>query len=328
MNQLYLLLVTTIAINLIFFLNLDRLNHFFNFYDYPEKKRKIHKSKTSLLGGSIFFVCLNIYFIFDYYYFKKFINFSYISIFLSITLIFIIGVIDDKKDIKAFIKSIFFILIILVFIFPNENLVIQNLRFSFLENEINLGNLSIYFTILCIFLFVNSFNMYDGINGQAGLYIITIFSYFFYKGILNEMSLSLIICTILFLYLNLKNKIFLGDNGSLLVSLLISVVVIKSYNENLIINCDEIFILMMMPGIDMARLFIERGLKKKNPLTADGNHFHHILLKRFKLNYVLLINFTLILVPIIAYLIDISSPKIIISFLIIYLFMYIKLKSS
>jgi len=104
--------------------------------------------------------------------------------------------------------------------------------------------------------------------------------------------------------------------------------VIKSYNENLIINCDEIFILMMMPGIDMARLFIERGLKKKNPLTADGNHFHHILLKRFKLNYVLLINFTLILVPIIAYLIDISSPKIIISFLIIYLFMYIKLKSS
>ena len=328
MNQLYLLLVTTIAINLIFFLNLDRLNHFLNFYDYPEKKRKIHKIKTSLLGGSIFFVCLNIYFIFDYYYFKKFINFSYISIFLSITLIFIIGVIDDKKDIKAFIKSIFFILVILVFIFPNENLVIQNLRFSFLENEINLGNWSIYFTILCIFLFVNSFNMYDGINGQAGLYIITIFSYFFYKGILNEMSLSLIICAILFLYLNLKNKIFLGDNGSLLVSLLISIVVIKSYNENLIINCDEIFILMMMPGIDMARLFIERALKKKNPLTADGNHFHHILLKRFKLNYVLLINFTLISAPIIAYLIDINSPKIIISFLIIYLFMFIKLKTS
>ena len=328
MTQSYILLTIIIALNLFFLMNLDRLNNIFNFYDYPIKKRKIHKKKTSLLGGSIFFISLNIYFLFDYFYFKNFINFSYISLFLSFGIIFIIGIIDDKKDIKAFIKSTFFILIILISILPNENLIIRDLKFSFFKNEINLNNYSYFFTILCIYLFINSFNMYDGINGQAGLYIIIIFSYLFYKGILNEMSLLFLICAIFFLYLNLKNKIFLGDNGSLLISFLISLVVIKSYNENIINYCDEIFILMMLPGIDMARLFIERISKKKNPLIADGNHFHHILLKKYKLNYALLINLILILTPILALLIGISSFKIIISFILIYFFMLIKLKTS
>ena len=263
MTQSYILLTIIIALNLFFLMNLDRLNNIFNFYDYPIKKRKIHKIKISLLGGSIFFISLNIYFLFDYFYFKNFINFSYISLFLSFGIIFIIGIIDDKKDIKAFIKSTFFILIILISILPNENLIIRDLKFSFFKNEINLNNYSYFFTILCIYLFINSFNMYDGINGQAGLYIIIIFSYLFYKGILNEMSLLFLICAIFFLYLNLKNKIFLGDNGSLLISFLISLVVIKSYNENIINYCDEIFILMMLPGIDMARLFIERISKTK-----------------------------------------------------------------
>tara|TARA_A100001015_G_scaffold120577_1_gene133610 strand:- start:2431 stop:3417 length:987 start_codon:yes stop_codon:yes gene_type:complete len=328
MTQTYLLLIITIALNIFFLINFDRLNSIFNFYDYPEKKRKIHKIKISLLGGSIFFICLNIYLLFDYFYFNNFMNFSYISLLLSFSLIFILGIIDDKKDLKALTKSIFFIIIILISIIPNKDLVIHNLNFSFFENEINLNNYSFFFTILCIYLFINAFNMYDGINGQAGIYIIIIFSYLFYKGILFEMSLSFLICTLFFLYLNLKNKLFLGDNGSLLISILISIIVIKSYNENLIKNCDEIFILMMLPGIDMARLFIERAIKKKNPLIADGNHFHHILLKRFKLNNVLLINLFLVLIPIILLSIGVSSLKIIISFLFVYLFMFVKLKKN
>ena len=328
MTQMYLLLVITVILNLIFLFNLNKLNNFFNFYDYPKKKRKIHKVKISLLGGSIFFVCINIYFLFDYYHFKEFINFSYISLILSLSFIFIVGIIDDKKDIKALTKSVIFILIILLSILPNENLIIQNLRFSFLENEIDLNNYSIFFTVLCIFLFVNSFNMFDGVNGQAGIYIAIIFSYLLYKGILNELSLFTLICVIFFIYLNLKNKIFLGDNGSLLISLLISIVIIKSYNENLIKYCEEIFILMMLPGIDMARLFIERISNKKNPLSADGNHFHHILLKRFKLNYVLLVNSFLILIPVIALLAGIKSLIIVISFLLVYFFIIVKLRKA
>jgi len=151
-NQAYFLLIIIGLINIVFFINLQKLSYLLNFYDYPQKKRKIHKSKTSLLGGSVFFICLNVYFIFDYYYFERFINISYISLILSLSLIFIVGIVDDKKDIKAFIKSVCFIFIILLSILPNEILIIQNLKFSFIENKINLNNFSIVFTIFCIFL--------------------------------------------------------------------------------------------------------------------------------------------------------------------------------
>lgn len=325
-NEIQALLITTITINFLFSFYLNKLNNILNFYDYPLNKRKIHKIKISLLGGFVFFVNLNIYFVFDFYFFKKFINYSYISLLLSLWVIFIIGIIDDKKDLKAYLKSVFFIFVILISILPNENLVIQNLKFSFLENELKLNTFSHFFTVICIFLFINAFNMYDGINGQAGIYIIIFFSYLFSKNILFEISSLLIICGIFFIYFNLKNKLFLGDNGSLLISLLISLIVIKSYNENLIKSCDEIFILMMLPGIDMARLFIERILNKKSPFTADGNHFHHILLKKFNLSKVIFINSVLLITPILLLTNGINSLLIIIIFLLVYFFIFIKLK--
>ena len=55
---------------------------------------------------------------------------------------------------------------------------------------------------------------------------------------------------------------------------------IKFYNSSNNFVCEEIFILMMLPGIDMTRLFIERMIRKKT-LKADKNHLHHLLLKSF-----------------------------------------------
>ena len=94
------------------------------------------------------------------------------------------------------------------------------------------------------------------------------------------LGLIIIICSLFFLYFNLKSKIFLGDSGSLVISFLFSVMIIKFYNSSNNFVCEEIFILMMLPGIDMTRLFIERMIRKKNPLKADKNHLH-LLLKSF-----------------------------------------------
>ena len=48
---------------------------------------------------------------------------------------------------------------------------------------------------------------------------------------------------------------------------------------------------MMLPGIDMLRLFIVRIIKKRNPFSGDSNHLHHILLKSFPASKVFLIIF-------------------------------------
>ena len=72
----------------------------------------------------------------------------------------------------------------------------------------------------------------------------------------------------------------MGDNGSLTIPYIISYFLVKSYNNNIIEFSDDIFIVMMIPGFELLRLFFTRTINKKNPFTADRKHIHHILLKK------------------------------------------------
>ena len=83
------------------------------------------------------------------------------------------------------------------------------------------------------------------------------------------------------LFLNLKNNIFLGDAGSLFLGCLIGLNIIFNYNlemTNSYYPVENIFIALMLPGIDMLRVFTERIVDKKNPFSADRKHLHHLLI--------------------------------------------------
>ena len=97
------------------------------------------------------------------------------------------------------------------------------------------------------------------------------------------------------MYLNYFNKSFLGDNGTLLLSFIISVIFIKLFNESVISYSDEILIYMLIPGIDMIRLFFERIKKGRNPFSNDRLHFHHLLLNKYGYFKTILLFFCLLL---------------------------------
>lgn len=40
---------------------------------------------------------------------------------------------------------------------------------------------------------------------------------------------------------------------------------------------------MMLPGVDMFRLFLYRIIRGRNPFSPDNEHIHHLLIK--KMNY-------------------------------------------
>ena len=105
---------------------------------------------------------------------------------------------------------------------------------------------------------MNAFNMFDGINLQSSSYslIILISIIFIYN--LNLFILILIIYFLFFSYLNINNKSFLGDNGTLLLSFIISFIFIKLYNQKIFEFSDEVVLFMLVPGIDLIRLVIER----------------------------------------------------------------------
>ena len=98
-----------------------------------------------------------------------------------------------------------------------------------------------------------------------------------------NLSLILILFSIIFfLYLNLKKKVFLGDSGANLLSVIIAMLFIKNFNINYLFKSDEILMIMLLPGLEIIRVFYLRISNKKNPFKADRNHLHYLILDKFK----------------------------------------------
>jgi len=276
-----------IVINLILILFFNPLSNFYNQFDYPDSKRKIHSKPVSLLGGT--FVIINIFFviffdklffsIINYKIFKSFTD-VYIFLFLSFAF-FLLGFFDDKFNISANKKLFLTFSFLNILLYFDNSLLIKDLNFSFFYKEIDLKNFSYFFTILCFLLFINAFNMLDGINGQAATYSLFLFFILLNKQILPVFLICLTITLFSFLFLNFKNKTYLGDSGSLTLGFILSYLFVKSYSINTF-YADEIFLIMSIPGYELLRLSIERIIKKKHPFNGDNLHMHHLLIKKLK----------------------------------------------
>ena len=166
--------------------------------------------------------------------------------------------------------------------------------------------------------------MFDGMNLQTGIYLTSVIFYFFpfsQSLLIIVVSISLLF----FLMLNFKGKIFMGDSGIYLYSFTISLFFIHFYNERSIIYADTIFLMMMVPGIDMFRLFIVRILKK-NPFQADKNHIHHLLLNNYNYKKTVILLSIIIYVPLFLIKIELSNVIILLIYLFIYCFLIFNLK--
>ena len=114
-----------------------------------------------------------------------------------------------------------------------------------------------------LLLFINAFNFFDGINLQSSGLIFVI-CVFFYKKYICRIFIVIILANLLFSYLNYNSKTFLGNSGSFFLPFLFGSLFISAYNNNPNIYADEIVILMLIPGIDLMRLFL-RIIKKTSP---------------------------------------------------------------
>lgn len=155
--------------------------------------------------------------------------------------------------------------------------------------------ISLPLTFILFLALINSFNLIDGIDGLAsGVGIIA--SLFFGIGFLliNHtsyaiMSFILAASLIAFFYYNVfgkKNKIFLGDTGSMLIGFLLAILAVRFLNfenDNNIFDKDlstpaVILCVLIIPLFDTARVVLLRILRGKSPFTADRSHIHHRLL--------------------------------------------------
>lgn len=302
-------LLIHILINILLNYYNKTISRFYNLFDFPDNYRKIHKSPMPLLGG-LFFV-INLSFIFFFFLFEKFTEGNlkflfddYLIFFLISYLFYFLGYFDDKYRLNANTKLFCMIALILIALIFDKNLLLSDLRISFYPNSLSFGNYSYPLTVLCFLLFINAFNMLDGLNGQAITYAIFIFIIFIFVGVTKQLVIPIVISSLFFLYLNLKNKTYLGDSGSLTLGFILSSIFLKTYNLDNNFYSDEIFLIMCIPGYELLRLVIKRILNKKHAFSADNNHIHHLVISNCNFIKTYFIIQVLLIAPYITYLIS------------------------
>ena len=295
-------LITTIYF--LIYNNRTKIGLLLSVVDKPDLKRKIHKNhtpKTASFSIALFFFVLLILNLFFNYFDKE------LSIILIGTiLIFIVGYLDDKYKLSALNKIFFISIISILLCILSENLIISKFYILSFDTFFSLKNFSVLFTILCVLCLVNSLNLADGINGLAtGLIFFWLFFITqIYENNLNLITNIILINLILIFIHNYRGDHFLGDSGSLMLSSFLAFLVINFHNQNINSpvqqnSSESIFILFIIPVLDMIRLFFERLINKKNPSIGDNNHLHHYLINKFTNKQALIIYFLAVNTPII-----------------------------
>lgn len=176
--------------------------------------------------------------------------------------------------------------------------VMADIKIVSLFEIFNIGTLSyipsIAFSVLIILLLINGFNLIDGIDGLAsgtGIVASVFFGIYFWS--IHDASYAIICFSLagslagffIFNVFGSTNKIFLGDTGSLILGLTISVLMIEFLNpENAgsgkLANALPAFAAatLILPLFDTIRIFIIRIIQGKSPFAADHQHVHHLLL--------------------------------------------------
>ena len=325
-------------INFLFLANFDYFKKLVNIYDFPDKKLKKHKKKTPILGGLILAINFFIIFTYQFFFSEHFLSFSinftaineYLSILILVFGLFLLGLYDDKNNLAPHLKLLYSSVIILFSLLLNDKILIEMFSLSFYEKKIFLENNSLIFTIFCILILLNAINFYDGINGQSCLFFIFVFLYLFFKSEFQYFYLISVLLVTLILCLNLTNKLFLGDSGIFLLSAIISLSFIYEHNHNKsIFFADEIFLVLILPGIDLIRLTCARVFNNKNAFYGDRNHIHHLLNNKFSLVSTNTILVLLCCLPIILFLkFKIIFNTVFLIFLLIYVLLIYILKAN
>lgn len=250
------------------------LSHAFGLVDRPGY-RKVHAKPMPFLGGvailSSFMLGVLI---------ARPIEVEYVAIIVGGLFIVVLGIIDDVFDLKPLVKLLGQIGV--GFIPVYYGIIIDEI--SFLGFSIDFGIFAIPITILWTVSIINAINFIDGLDGLAtGVTIIALATIAFIT-ILQGNIFVMMICVILigsclgFLVFNFyPARVFLGDNGAMLLGYILSVVALMGFKEVTILSLFFPIIILAVPIIDVLFAMIRRYRSKVSIARADKHHLHHRL---------------------------------------------------
>lgn len=281
----FIIFVFSLVLALILLQLLRKIAVKINLVDKPSA-RKIHDNPIPIIGGVAIVISSGLALMISPEFWND-INEYYVVIVGSIVLS-TIGLIDDKINIKPTLKLI--VQIVLAHFVFHSGIRIDSMFGIFGIYELSFS-VQYILTLLVIVGVINAFNLMDGIDGlAAGLSIIG-FSVYTYLAILTgEVFLVVLFISILgaligFLKFNLstKNKIFMGDAGSLTLGYILvvsGIILIQSAHgtSNVPISLVMVTGVLGLPVTDSLRVYYGRMKLGSSPFKADKTHFHHLVL--------------------------------------------------
>lgn len=268
--------VTFITVNfIIYFLIIcfGRLNKNFK----NAQVQNIHEFKTLRLGGQFVFISL---LIFSLLFYKES-ELTYFLIFLMpVMIIFFvedfIHTIDEKiRLLILFIYSFFFICEINLFPFLNFSLIDS---YEFIK---------LVFFILCVIVFINGMNLIDGCNGNLILTTITqvfviylLASNYLYFEYFNQIKIFLLFLLLLLFFNNPLGKIFSGDSGAYFFGYFNAYILLKLFGTTTNLHPALAVLIFIYPAYEVLFSFVRKyNFDKINPLAPDQQHLHHLIYK-------------------------------------------------
>ncbi|MFZ4521206.1 MAG: glycosyltransferase family 4 protein [Bacteroidales bacterium] len=260
-----------------------------SYVDAPNS-RTSHVNTTPTLGGIAIFIGSVVAFLM-FVSVGAIPSFQYII--ASILIIFFIGFKDDIIGISPYKKLLGQVISALIVI-EFGGVILTNLHGLFYIYPVTY-NFGLVLSVITIIGVTNCFNLMDGIDGlSASLAILASLAFGFWFYLTGQydwavLTAGIIGSTLGFLYFNLfskRNKIFMGDTGSLFLGFILSIIAIK-FNESSVKVDGPFEVLaapavsigfMMVPIFDTLRVFVTRMVRNKPPFSPDKTHIHHYLL--------------------------------------------------
>jgi UDP-GlcNAc:undecaprenyl-phosphate/decaprenyl-phosphate GlcNAc-1-phosphate transferase len=264
-----------------------KLANVYRIADHPGEHKQ-HSDSTPFVGGVGIFatLCVTLIVLVNYYpeHMQKWLTLGLCSF-----VIFTTGFIDDivrlSYKIRFIIQSVVAFIMVLV-----GGVVINDLGGLLFGLPLQLGLFAIPFTVFAIIGGINIINMIDGVDGLSGsLSLISFLLLAIVTYVAGDFASLFLIAALIggiagFLNYNLRRsswdgaRVFLGDNGSMLIGLLFAWLLVDiSQNPDPAMSPVTAIWLLAIPLMDAASVMHRRIRLGGSPFKSDRNHLHHVL---------------------------------------------------
>ena len=203
---------------------------------------------------------------------------------ISLSLIYILGILSDLNILSSPSKRIFFQSLIIIILVLVGDLTIKTISIDFFDKLLEINFFNISFLLLCLLVLINGANFLDGLNTLVVIYFticlsaIYFASYHYSLNLDQELIKDIIIILIIISFFNFFGKSFLGDSGSYCIAFFVGVTCINFIGENpQVVSPYFIASLLWYPAIENLFSIIRRTLMKKKLSSADNKHLHHLI---------------------------------------------------